>query len=387
VQVQRADAYGAAAGPWITVAPHLNVYDSQADDTLAACTFDPVDDGNDEDTFFDPDDPLRRLGPSSTCYTSFVFAWQGDTDEPFDPWNIGLASDGPGLAGSTGAGTWVEPVIDLSRFRWQRVRLRFLITTSGWGSLASYEQLLHLNPDPGDDGWFIDKVKVTDTLAYPATLEVDGKDNSALPPCGETCGFVSATLVSDAPGDTLPAPGRTVTLSAAGSIADRCLDGALQFRFWIDGAAGEDTLLRGWTDNPLFWDTPLSDTDYVVEVRCSTDPACADAASLTVHVDCPGGALGTIRASSKTTFEWSGGALDVDWVRGEFSAAAEVGAFDAVFQQTLHGATEISDTGVPDEGRGYYYLVKKDGGVGEEFCNSPSWGSAARNAALGNPGS
>ena len=47
---------------------------------------------------------------------------------PFDPANVGRA-DGPGLAGNTGLGTWIESSVDLSRFRGRKIRLRWLATT------------------------------------------------------------------------------------------------------------------------------------------------------------------------------------------------------------------------------------------------------------------
>ena len=41
------------------------------------------------------------------------------------------------------------------------------------GSFESWEELLALNPNPGDDGWWIDDVTVSDALAAPATLAID----------------------------------------------------------------------------------------------------------------------------------------------------------------------------------------------------------------------
>ena len=118
VQVQLADAAGDPVGDWIKLDPYTNLYDKQAADTFTNCMFDPIDDGNDEDSFFDPTDPLRRLGPTSTCFPEFSFAWQGETANPFDAenlgccfydvWNVdtgGHPVEGPGLEGVTGLPT------------------------------------------------------------------------------------------------------------------------------------------------------------------------------------------------------------------------------------------------------------------------------------------
>jgi hypothetical protein len=176
VQLQLAGAGDEPVGPWITVHPHTNVYDKQPASAFANCTFDPVDDGTGTSDF----------GPSSTCAPERSFAALGDTDEPFAPANIGDASDGPGLAGATGPGTWVESRFDLSAWRGRRVRLRLLTSSmgkvpdspdGGEPHFATWQDYLLAfglgNPHPYDDGWWIDDVTVTDVLADPVTWSVD----------------------------------------------------------------------------------------------------------------------------------------------------------------------------------------------------------------------
>jgi len=153
IQVQLADGASEPVGDWITVDPVVNGYDSQREDNYNACSFDPVDDGNDEDTGFggptgavitDPNDPDydptayrdaagRKISASSTCFPSFSYSYMGDTDAAYDPDNIGNATQGPGLPGSDTAaaggeplGTWIESVVDLSRYRGRSVRVRML---------------------------------------------------------------------------------------------------------------------------------------------------------------------------------------------------------------------------------------------------------------------
>lgn len=180
VMLQLADAAGEPVGFWTKLEPYLNRYDQFGTDDYTNCMFDPVDDGTTEDDFFDPTDPYRRLGPSSTCYPERTFVHLGDTDDPFDPANVGNA-DGPGLQGSSGPGTWVESRVDLSRYRGRSVRLRFLTTSLAVGSAETWEQIFQHNPDPGDDGWWIDDVSVSHTLDVPSAVTVDTNDNSSLP--------------------------------------------------------------------------------------------------------------------------------------------------------------------------------------------------------------
>src|SRR4029079_16688370 len=99
VQVQLANSSAQGVGSWRKIAPYENLYETQTTDNYTNCLFDPVDDGNTEDDYFDPTDPERRLGPSSTCAPEFSFSRQGAIfyADTFDAADIHHASDGPGL--------------------------------------------------------------------------------------------------------------------------------------------------------------------------------------------------------------------------------------------------------------------------------------------------
>ena len=181
VMVQVADPQGNPVGNWIKLDPSINVYDQAGTDNFAGnCMFDPIDDGSTEDSFFDPLDPDRVYGPSSTCYPEPTWASLGDTDEPFAVDNLGNA-DGPPLQGFWGIGTWVESKFDLSRYRGRNVRLRFLVSAMQILPNDDWEEYLEWNPDPGDNGWWIDDVTVAGAQTSPATMTGDTRDNSALP--------------------------------------------------------------------------------------------------------------------------------------------------------------------------------------------------------------
>ena len=188
VALQLADANGQPVGDWIKLQPYLNVYDTLGVDNYSNCTFDPIDDGNDEDDYFDPTDPYRRYGPSSTCKPELSFAYIGETFAPFDAAKVGH-SDGPGLQGSLGTGTWVESRFSLERFRGRRARLRFLNTSLRVWTFETWAQAFTtINPGPGDDGWWIDDVSVTGALTEPATVSVDTAANGSLPGLGDSDG-------------------------------------------------------------------------------------------------------------------------------------------------------------------------------------------------------
>ncbi len=287
VQVQEIDLAGFPVGPWETLDPFFNLYDVQGTASTSQCMFDPVDDDSVEDDRDSLSDPFNPLGPSSTCYSRFVFGNQGDTShDGFDPFKIGRASDGPAIQGF-GAGTWVEPRFNLQRYRGKRIRIRFLASTAKFGDQVTYLDLGLPEESTAEDGWYVDAVTVSDTLQVPATLLVDITANP-LVGCGPVCTTVVAVLDVN---KQLPAvSGQQVPLSAAVSAADSCHDGVLQYEFWIDGDGNgmlgdaADQIIRPFNDDPTHTVAPTQSTTYGVRVRCSSDPTCSDEDFATVLI-------------------------------------------------------------------------------------------------------
>jgi hypothetical protein len=175
VEVQLADASGAPIGNWLKIVAYENNYDQQGTDDFTNCTFDPVDDGNDEDDYFNPSDPLRRLGPSSTCFPEFVFARGGHTDWrlDFNPANTSAsrrtdrASRKPGSRFSQSG--------DLGPAEVRPLRLSPAVASVSASSPTSIEigasrlwdELFAVDNVVGDDGWFIDDVRIMEAVAAP----------------------------------------------------------------------------------------------------------------------------------------------------------------------------------------------------------------------------
>jgi hypothetical protein len=381
-QYQFADSSDNPLGNWVKLFPYQNEYDAQGVDNYTNCTFDPTDDGNNEDSFFDPTDPNRRTGPSSTCFPEFSYAFQGDIfyqHAPGDMTQIGRASDGPGLRGSIDRGTWIEPKYNLSTLVGRRMRLRFLFTSIEVNPAVLVTDALGADPDnPGDDGWYVDNIVMTDTLTSPATILSDATNNNGLPACAN-CTTITASLVAD---DTqLDAPGQVVELDASGSTADFCSSGVLQFRFWedlfSDGVLtlGVDPLLRDWLDNPILLDAPDGNIRYAVQVRCSSNLACGTpAAFVTVGVTCPG--LGgdldpgpfsqTVNVGKGTSptinLTWTSSSL-VDAIRGNLNTLRSTsGNFTGAIEACIANNTStnsVADSTVLSAGLGKFYLVRR----------------------------
>ena len=384
VQVQLATSAGQATGNWRKISPYENLYDSQGADVYANCLFDPTDDGNTEDDYFDPNDPNRRWGPSSTCAPEFAFSRLGEIffSETFDPADIHHASDGPGLRGDLGPGTWVESKFSLDRYRGRRVRIRFLSTSIEISSAVTMQQALGWNPTPGDDGWYIDDIRVTNTLTSAATVRVDTADRSALPGCPAACSSLSASLAADPNPSSVP--GEPIVLDASASEADTCPGGSLLYRFWYDrngdgvlGSDPGDKVLRSWTDAPILLHAPHYTSRYAVEVQCASQRTCADRADVWATVPCVAPLFSTLRFDFNWWLTWDVPA-GVEVLRGNLDALrANGGDFQGTVIVCEVNGSSYWGAWVGDEpapGNGFYYLARE---AGPTYRCGPSWGTGS----------
>jgi len=186
------------------------------------------------------------------------------------------------------------------------------------------------------------------------------------PQCPETCTSITAQVVTDpdntggALDELLVAPGQPIELDASSSFGT-CVDGALQFRFSKDGGT---MVLREYTENPVFIAAPQSDTDYLVEVRCSTDTDCGDAVTVDVDVACPSsgnlaGIFPAITATDKTTWTWTPAKSYLLW-QGDL---ALVNGYSG--DLSAGSGSSFTHSIEPSPGSAYYYLIRETG----EFCN------------------
>jgi hypothetical protein len=286
VAAQVANASNVGVGEWFKLQPYEALYDQQKTDNMISCFFDPIDDGNTEDSFFDPTDPLRRLGPSTNCFPGFQYTWAGETVQAFSPNNVGHPSflDGTGLDGIAGDGTWLQAKFSLARFLGQRVRIRFMHSTMKFDALLWTDAGLDAT-DPRDDGAWIDDMQVDFALgqATPATIVADTDAAGGLPnTCASGCSAANAVLTITPPSST--APGQLLSLDGSGSSLNVCVNGTLQYRFLANSV-----VVRGWADSPYYFDAPFLDTTYELQIRCSANPfpTCHDSDVKAVTVGCP----------------------------------------------------------------------------------------------------
>ena len=399
-------------GTWKKIYPYWNEYDQTGTDDFYNCTFDPTDDGNDEDDFFDPSDPLRRLGPSSTCFPGLVFADAGNTDYHLGAnlANIGRAGDGPGLAGSINVGTWVQPRFNLQEFAGRRIRLRFLASSLEAANTKYWDEYFNRGDMVGDDGWFIDDIHVSTALLSPLTVAADTKSVTTIP-CG-ACSSITAALTATP--NATATPGQPVTLDAGGTSFDVCLNGPVNYQFWLDGnengIAGDagDTLLRDFGADWKFVATPESSGHIAVIAQCPSAPLCdaadgSNTAVAVVTVNCPSGVprtpfAQTIRVDKVpgvpfgAKISWQA-ADSVDAVRGWLVVSPEgftslhggggfTGSVAACFVSNSPPIDTIEDDTVLPVGAGYYYLVRSQS---SPAC-APTGSGYTTNASSERPG-
>ncbi len=187
-------------GAWERVEPFFGVFDGTQDTFYSSPTFEPSDDIN-------PGNLERPL--VTTCLPLTVWLSQGSargidavncTDgdgNGFSDCGHGELEDNPVLRtpdrlsrGEEGVGVWVHTKINLNRYAGRHIQYRFVPITfdDGLNTFISYLE----NVEGGapsiaadsdiDDGWYIDEIAVTNTVANEIQLGIDttpGRDGSA----------------------------------------------------------------------------------------------------------------------------------------------------------------------------------------------------------------
>jgi hypothetical protein len=217
-------------------------------------------------------------------------------------------------------------------------------------------------------------------------------------PCGACSAITPALVASPA---TSSGPGQIVALDAKTTTVDRCLNGVVQYQFWIDangnaivGDAG-DVLIRDWTDNSLLVDAPLVTTPYGLKTRCSTDTSCDSATSSTVvivPVTCPSTAtlsvasirvgktagLGGAEPDANVTIDGWGGSLTVSIVRGDLNALRSSGGVTNVegggCVANAAFVASVADVSALPTGAAKYFLLRSP-----LACNVAGSGSYSEN--------
>jgi len=210
-----------------------------------------------------------------------VFVWS-HCGNSRDQTNTGQC-EGPGVPGTSGPGLWVQSKFSLANYIGQQVRIRWIAESWEFDCCSSsyYELGGTWAPQPGDEGWWIDDIRVTGVLSSIAQPPADTKTPGPAACPATACnpgvgdgGFTVDLVALDSDNDGLVVGGETVTVSAASTLnPGGCVGGGAQFRFFKNGTT-TPFMVQDWSSDPTFTDNPTADATYSVQVRCSTFLAC-----------------------------------------------------------------------------------------------------------------
>src|SRR5262249_13795645 len=182
---------------------------------------------------------------------------------------------------------------DLSSFLGQRVRIRWIAQAWEFDPTASsYEEVGSWVGTQGDEGWYVDDIRITGALnaQKPPQADIKPVANGTCPTkaCDNTqgdSGFIVSTTIAQVtcvggptPGklcsadvdcgaggtcDQFVAAGESLLISATGTTnPGGCVGGGSQFRFFKN-----NVLVQDWSEIPTFTDNPSTDANYRVQVR------------------------------------------------------------------------------------------------------------------------
>jgi len=282
VHIQSFDPAGGggagAWGFWDRLAPFQNVYDhtsyiwSAFGVSPTYCVLTPTDTGSGG---FAP-----RGVKETLCFPNGIWSHCGNSR---DGTNTGQCP-GPGENGTSGPGLWVQSKFSLANFLGQTVRIRWIAEAWEFDCCASsyYELGGAWAPQTGDEGWWIDDIRVQGALQASALplpdLKAPGPGACPATACNAASGdggFAMDLTVTEADLDTLVVGGESIVLSAAATLnTGGCVGGGVQYRFFKNGTTNAD-VVQDWSSDPTFVDNPMSDAVYRVQARCSIFPACS----------------------------------------------------------------------------------------------------------------
>jgi hypothetical protein len=378
-------------GIWDRLAPFESVYDhvpymwsryGAAGPTY--CNFTPTDAG--------AAPPAPRGVHELTCFPNGVWSHCGNQlDEttiydcrPSDP-TVG----GPLVQrGALGSGLWVQSKFSLAGYAGQRVRIRWI--AQSWEFDSSSSSYFEEGWDEtGDDGWWIDTIRITGAVTMqvtpPPDLKTPGPGACPADPCNGTLGdngYDVELTAADADGNGVVVAGETVVFSATGTRnVGGCIDGITQYRFLRNGAVVQD-----WSPDATYQEHPSADAAYRVQARCSVDVGCTSAgtaAGANVVLQVYTGDGGDIRLSLRhdrgtatTTVEFASRAqapvipqvLNYSLYRGTINGSGDPG-LATLSGITCHGPIILqpagpvgqliggTDTTTPAAGTSLYYLA------------------------------
>jgi len=219
VQIQAFDQSAPGGGQWgfwDRLAPFQNVYDhisyiwSAFGTRPTYCVLTPTDTGT--------GGYAPRGVKETLCYPNGIWSHCGnarDTSTTFQ-------CPGPGATGSTGGGLWIETKFSLADYLGRTVRIRWIAQSWEFDCCSSSYQELGAPwaGELGDDGWWVDDIKITGAVQYAAGQAAESEICNGL---DDDCNGA----VDDGLGQTACGVGACARVvdNCAGGVSQACVPG------------------------------------------------------------------------------------------------------------------------------------------------------------------
>jgi hypothetical protein len=287
---------------WQRLTPATNGYDSLANDTISICEFDPGD-----DEIAPANETMCELGPlwadiGDTFGTDPTCVSDTDNNDAAHKDCGATSNQGPTNLqnGTIGAGVWARSTFGLSAFAGRVARLRWIGMEGGGWSFGITRSALEPEAGgqeyqyfDGDDGWYIDDIKLTDLRQFASTI---GPDNTTgLATCSAQGDTNNCTSITPAvAGSVAFGTTRLISLDALAQAAildgrqsaGACTNGMLQYEWSQLNDAGTAVVdvVSPFSPAGNVTVAPSRDTKYRLAVRCSSDLACSATQDVVVKV-------------------------------------------------------------------------------------------------------
>ena len=275
-------------GFWNKLVPFENIYDHKPNAFSVFgsyyCEFTPTDAGPDAAAAYGVKETIcYPLGAWSRCgsTTATTAAQTGDCA-------------GPGEVDPSGVGVWVKSRFNLAGYLGQRIEIRWVAET--WVFDANSSSYFEIGPGwnntTADDGWWLDDIRITGTVAQQFTPQADLAPRVGTcpgKPCNQAVGDAGTNVVlkiTDLNGTVLTdtnfaTTGQSIRVSAIDStLPGLCVGGVPEYEFTKDGV-----VVQSFGPKTYYLDAPEQLALYSCKARCSTDFTCTSVIGATIQVN------------------------------------------------------------------------------------------------------
>jgi hypothetical protein len=273
-------------GFWNKLVPFENIYDHKPNAFSVFgsyyCEFTPTDAGP---------NPAAAYGIKETiCYPLGTWSRCGSTTATTAPQTGDCA--GPGEVDPSGVGVWVKSRFNLAGYLGQRIEIRWIAETWVFDAVSSsyFEIGPGWNNTTADDGWWLDDIRVSGTVAQQFTPTADLAPRTGVcpsDPCNQGVADAGTNVIlkiTDLNGTVMDgvtnvvSAGQSIHVTAINSsLPGGCMNGVAEYEFSKDGV-----VVQVFGPKTYYLDAPDGPANYSARARCSSDFTCTSVAGASI---------------------------------------------------------------------------------------------------------